>query len=361
MPEPAFDDLLELYRWRFGIENPSILDWTGSMRVRPQITDAPVRDERPNAPARNTVIFGPLGDRLRHPDLGVQVVVIGANPSAIRLAEARRVARDAILVWSLDDTATVEWRRSVPERRPKVSLLVVSADAPGQLQACLHSLTDTTPTTPAVEVLVVDANPTAIGAAAARDCAERFHTRYATADPARGRVGAINPGAEAARGELIVVIDENVRLLAGWLRPLIRPLDVDVEVGVVGGKLIADDETVLHAGGGILSDATVVDFAHETTVPASSAPLDVRDVFWVSGRLMATRRGLLRRLGGIDPLVGPTFGDVDYCLRVRAAGRRVVHQPQTVAALRRPTVVEGVDGPTGDSGSWFVRRWSRAS
>ena len=160
MSERAFDELLEHYRWRFGVEDPALLDWTGSMRVRPRITDAPVRDERPDAPARNSVVFGPAGDRLAHPDRGVQIVVLGEAHSAAALAEARRVARDAVVVWAHDGGVTVEWLRPGRAGRPEVTLLVPTADAPEELDACLSAIAATTPAVPAVEVVVSDAGTT---------------------------------------------------------------------------------------------------------------------------------------------------------------------------------------------------------
>lgn len=107
----AFEDFLEFYRRRFGTRDPQILDWTRTMRIRPRITDAPVRDVRPNAPARNTVIFGPAGagEVLSHPDRSVDIVVLGEGPSAATLAEARRVARHAVVVWPRAGAVTVEW------------------------------------------------------------------------------------------------------------------------------------------------------------------------------------------------------------------------------------------------------------
>ena len=107
----GFDGLLERYRWQFGTDDPALLDWTGTMRVRPRITSDPVLDARPDAPRRNTVIFGPPGDRLPNPDASVDVVVI-EDPA--RLGEARRVARDAVFVWPRDADPAPEW--SAPGR-----------------------------------------------------------------------------------------------------------------------------------------------------------------------------------------------------------------------------------------------------
>lgn len=353
MHEQAFDDLLERYRWRSGIEDPSLLDWTGSMRVRTRITDPPARDERPNAPARNTVVFGPAGDQLSHPDRSVHLVVLDQAPSAARLAEARRVARDAIVVWSRDGAVSVDWLRPDERSRPEVSVLVPTADAPARLDACLRSIAETTPATGAIEIVIADAGTNDDGARVADRWSRQLALRHVRADPDRGAIGAVNPGAEAARGELLVVVSDDTHVLTGWLRPLVRTLRSEPDVGVVGARLLAADGTVEEAGGVIFSDGSVTGFGHGLPDPRALVLGYEREVPWVSGGLLATRRGLLRRLGGIDPLVGQRHGDVDFCLRVLAAGRRVVYQPQAVAVRHLPPDADAAGVPH----PWFVRRW----
>ena len=75
---------------------------------------------------------------------------------------------------------------------------------------------------------------------------------------------------------------------------------------------------------------------------------------YVSADLLATRAGLFRGSGGFDSLfLAGDYADVDYCLRVRAAGRRVVYQPQT--AVVRHT--EPAKGTTSADRDRFTRRW----
>jgi GT2 family glycosyltransferase len=354
VPEHAFDDLLELYRWRFSVEDPLLLDWTGAMRVRPRITDPPVRDERPNAPARNTVVFGPAGDGLGHPDRSVHLVVLDGAASEARRAEARRVARDGIVSWSRAGGVAADWLRGPEPARPVVSVLVVTADAPRLLDDCLRSIAATTPVTGAIEIVVADASVTEASAGVAAAWSGRLPLRHVRADPTRGPIGAVNPGSEAARGEILVVVGQGTRVVAGWLRPLVRTLVDDPGVGVVGPKLLAADGTLAAAGGAIFSDGSVTGFGAGSRDPDAPAVGYVRDVPWASGALLATRRGLLRRLGGIDPLAGEGYGDVDYCLRVHAAGRRVVYQPESVSVCQPPVDA----GPPDGRPAWFHRRWT---
>jgi len=328
--ERAFDDLLEWYRWEFAVEDPSLLDWTGTMRVRPRITDPPVRDVRPDAPARNTVVFAGPGERLTHSDGSIHVVVVDEQPSATRLAEARRVARDLVVVWARDGSVSRAWEREHAPRSPAVTLLVHATGSAADRDVCLRSIAQTTAVTGAIEVLVTDP------------------------DPARGAIAALNEGAEAARGGFLILVGDRTRVLPGWLRPLVRTLRESPDVGVVGGKLVGDAEVAQEGGGVLFADGSTAAFGRGLTDPYDPVLGYVREVDFVSASLLATRSGLLRCLGGFDDLLGESHADVDYCLRVRGAGRRIVFQPQSavLAPSRAPA------DPASDARARFVRRWA---
>jgi cellulose synthase/poly-beta-1,6-N-acetylglucosamine synthase-like glycosyltransferase len=317
MDEGGFDDFLELYRWRFGIEDPRILDWTRTMRIKPRITDPPVRDVRPNAPARNTVIFGPAGagETLSHPDRSVGLVVLDEGPSTATLAEARRVARDAIVVWARDGALTVEWLRDREVSRPDVSVLVHTGSSGDRLDACLRSIWQTTPVGGAIEIVIADTTATEEAADVAQAWTQRLGLRYVRAKPAQGLIAACNMGADAARGEFLMFVSDHTLALPGWLRPLVRILRDEPEVGVAGGKLLSDHGRLEQAGGVIFADGSRASFGCGALDPDAPVYGFVRDVHYVSADLLATRAGLFRVLGGFDSLfLAGDYADVDYCL-----------------------------------------------
>ncbi len=206
---------------------------------------------------------------------------------------------------------------------PAVSVLVISAGAGERREGCLRSISETTPVTRALEVLVAD---------------------------------SINAGAAAARGEILVVVGEHTRVLPGWLRPLVRTLRDTPEIGVAGAKLLATDGTVDAAGGVLFADGSVTGYGHGAPDPRAPLLGYERDVPYVSAGLLATRRGLLQRLGGVDDAFGQGHADVDYCLRVRAAGLRVVYQPQSVAVRDAEEVADAEAASAAHVR--FVRRWA---
>ena len=103
-------------------------------------------------------------------------------------------------------------------------------------------------------------------------------------------------------------------------------------VGVVGAKLIYPDRSLNHTGIVVGPHGGLADTPY-ARVPEREAPLAwhamAREVSAVTGACLMTRTDLYRRLGGFDGAeLGVAYNDVDYCLRVRAAGQRVLYTPQ---------------------------------
>lgn len=112
--------------------------------------------------------------------------------------------------------------------------------------------------------------------------------------------------------------------MASWFR---QP-----DVGVVGAKLVFPDKTLNHTGIVVGPHGGLADTPFARVAPGE-VPVrwhDVaREVSAVTGACLMTRTDLYHELGGFDETnFGVAYNDVDYCLRARAAGRRVIYTPQ---------------------------------
>ncbi len=73
---------------------------------------------------------------------------------------------------------------------------------------------------------------------------------------------------------------------------------------------------------------------------------------------MATRRDVFDRLGGFDEALGLDFNDIDYCLRARQRGLRVLYEP-AAELVHHESPSRGSSGSAGDARA-FVDRWGEA-
>lgn len=140
-----------------------------------------------------------------------------------------------------------------------------------------------------------------------------------------------NKAVKVANGKFLLFLNNDTEVLhSGWMDEMVRLLFV-AEVGVVGVKLVFEDNTIQHAG-------VTIGIGHfaghlfkemsEDDPSVSSRIQSVQEYSAVTGACMMTRRRLFHRLEGFDEKnLAVAYNDVDYCLKARAKGFKVVYTP----------------------------------
>jgi GT2 family glycosyltransferase len=147
----------------------------------------------------------------------------------------------------------------------------------------------------------------------------------------QGFIASCNRGAEEARGEVMVFLNDDTIPLPGWYHALLRTFRAHPDAGVVGGRLVYPDGRLQEAGGVIFRDGSGANFGRNDFEPDAPLYTHVRRVHYCSGALLATPRDLFQSLGGFDANYRPAYyEDTDYCFSVRASGRAVYYQPESV-------------------------------
>ena len=102
------------------------------------------------------------------------------------------------------------------------------------------------------------------------------------------------------------------------------------DVGAVGCRLLYEDDTIQHAGvvigfGGIAGHTFIG--LHEVQNSYFHRALTAQDYSAVTAACLLTKKELFLSVGGFTEELAVAFNDIDYCLKVRAAGQLVVYNP----------------------------------
>jgi GT2 family glycosyltransferase/SAM-dependent methyltransferase/glycosyltransferase involved in cell wall biosynthesis len=142
-----------------------------------------------------------------------------------------------------------------------------------------------------------------------------------------GFLASCNRGASMAKGHFLVFLNNDTEVKAGWLSALVRTVQRDDTVGIVGGKLVYPTGILQEAGGIVWADGSGMNYGRGEN-PLDPAYSFAREVDYCSGACLLVRRELFERLGGFDDRYAPAYyEDTDLAFGARSLGFRVMYQP----------------------------------
>ncbi|WP_053732109.1 glycosyltransferase [Nocardia sp. NRRL S-836] len=226
--------------------------------------------------------------------------------------------------------------------KPLVSIVIPVHGKWSYTRQCLLSIESVHSTVPFEVIVVDDASPD--------DSADKLAActgvQLVRTPRNLGFIGACNLGAEKARSELLLFLNNDTEVTPGWLEALVETANSDDRIGLVGAKLVYPDGTLQEAGGIIWSDATGWNYGRNGD-PNDQAVNVVRDVDYCSGAAILVRRDLFERIGGFDTRYAPAYyEDTDLAFAIRASGHRVVVQPKAVV-VHHEGISHGKDVSSG--------------
>ena len=210
-----------------------------------------------------------------------------------------------------------------------LSAIVVSYERRDLLDACLSSLESAVEALPAdAEVLVVD-NASKDGAPEL--VAGRFpDTRLIVLPANLGFPAAVNAGIREARGDWILVLNNDTELEPDALAEMLQVGESDPGVGSVAPQIrFAGASDVLNSTG-IEIDALGVASDRLLGLPPNASEDRPTEVFGASGGAALYRRGMLEDIGWLDESFFLYLEDVDLAWRARMRGWRSLYAPRAV-------------------------------
>ena len=200
----------------------------------------------------------------------------------------------------------------------KISVVIATHDRADSLDRLLASLA------PQIvpgdhEILIADngtPQPTPLPAGAS--VSHHLH------DPAPGKCRVQNRAIGAAQGEIIVCLDDDLKVAAGYLAAVERFFGAHPEFAAMKGRVLAAEDPRARAGTGwVYMDLPIVDDGEQ-----------VHEVRGVLGANMAFRAAALSQVGLFDERLGPGAcgheEETEMSARLRAAGLRIGYCPDAL-------------------------------
>ncbi len=226
-------------------------------------------------------------------------------------------------------TCHVVW--DIPEPQPLVSILIPNKDHTDDLEKCLHSIYAKT-TYENFEVIVIENNSTDPATAAYyKKLPERYDRARVVTYKGGFNFSRINNfGRRYAAGKYLLLLNNDVEVINGdWLTQMVGECS-QPGVGLCGAMLYYPDDTIQHAGI-ITGLGGYAGHSHKYHKRGGSGYMfrlaTVQDFSAVTAACLLVRTAVYDELHGLDEEFTVAYNDVDFCLRARDAGWRIVWTP----------------------------------
>jgi hypothetical protein len=207
-----------------------------------------------------------------------------------------------------------------------VAIVVVTWNGAGTSRRCLHSLREIDYND--YRVCLVD-NGSAPGFAGPI-AAEFPEVQVASLPENMGYAGGCNAGIEWARrerAEYVLLLNDDTTVAPDILRALVARSATLPGPAIVAPKILTGrlPDTIWSAGGFVRRPWFKADHVGEGQ--SVDAHQEARDVEWASGCALFFPMSLVDAIGPMDDRYFLYLEDVDWCLRARSQGLRVLYEP----------------------------------
>ena len=234
---------------------------------------------------------------------------------------------------SVEMTERPGWYRSYVkiQDNPKISIIIPNKDHIEDLELCLFSLTKRS-TYKNYEILIVENNsekPETF------EYYKKLPDRYPKVKvltwEKEFNYSAINNfAAKQAEGVYLLFLNNDVEILTPqWIEEMLQ-ICQQKDVAITGAKLYYPDDTIQHAGvvlglGGIAGH--IMCKASREDPGYFGRTVTVQEISAVTAACMMIRTEDFWNAGGFDETFQVAFNDIDLCMKVRAAGKKIVFTP----------------------------------
>lgn len=141
--------------------------------------------------------------------------------------------------------------------------------------------------------------------------------------------GGCNFGAKHAKGDYLLFLNNDTKVLDNGILGMIDFLNSRPTVGIIGGKMENENMTPQASTGRFYTffNAILMIFSMQRLGLVYNSPKNITKTDWVSGSSLMIRKALFDKIGGFDEKIFMYMEDVELCFRAKKAGFSTYYYP----------------------------------
>ena len=139
-----------------------------------------------------------------------------------------------------------------------------------------------------------------------------------------------NKASKFAKGKYLLFLNNDTKVYTEWLSSLVKIIESDEKIGMVGSKFIYPNGILKEAGGIVWNNGDTISFGNlnKSDMPEYNY---VKEVDFISGGSFIIRKTVWNKIGGFDEKFNPSyFENIDLAFELRKIGYKVIYQPKSI-------------------------------
>lgn len=240
------------------------------------------------------------------------------------------------------------------EKNPLVSIIIPVYNGKDYIKNCLKNIFKNTQR-PTYEVIVVDD--------ASKDGSKEYLRSLKKVKLIENKQNlrfakTCNRGASIATGKYLHFLNMDTIPLPHWLEEMVKLIERDKKIAVVGSKLIYPGINRIQHAGVVFGKKKLPYHIYQFAPPTIKAVNKVKEFTSVTGASMLIRKEIFSKVEGFCEKYFCEYEDIDLCLKVKEEGYKIFYCPKSVL-FHYESVVRDVDEIKKRSKNlqFFSRRW----